>query len=73
MYFIFNLTELLSSYACTVLDRPIVFQQIEAFRISRQWEHEGDKVVSPMHQPPLPPRRYYWYSFLSKAEVIPGP
>jgi len=66
------MTELLLSYPCTGLDRPIGFQQIEAFRISRQWAHEGDKVVSLMHQPPLPPRRYYWYSFLLKAEVIAG-
>jgi hypothetical protein len=30
------------------------------------------KVVSPMHQPPLPPRRYLWYSFLLEAELTPG-
>jgi hypothetical protein len=33
-------------------------------QISRQSAHEGDKVVSPTHQPPLPPRKYTWYSFL---------
>jgi len=26
--------------------------------------HEGGKVVSPKHRPPLPPRKYSWYSFL---------
>jgi hypothetical protein len=26
--------------------------------------HEGGKVVSPAHRPPLPPRKYSWYSFL---------
>jgi len=24
--------------------------------------------VSPMHQPPLPPRKYFWYSFLLNAK-----
>jgi hypothetical protein len=28
------------------------------FQISRQSEHEGGTVVSPMHRPPLPPRKY---------------
>jgi hypothetical protein len=35
--------------------------------------HEGGKVVSPTHRPPLPPRRHSWYSFLLEAESIPGP
>jgi hypothetical protein len=26
-----------------------------------------------MHRPPLPPRKYSWYSFLLKAESTPGP
>ena len=25
--------------------------------------HKGGEVVSPMHRPPLPPRKYSWYSF----------
>ena len=33
----------------------------------------GGKVVSLMHQPPLPPRKYTWYSFLLEAESTPGP
>jgi len=37
-------------------------------QISRQSAHEGDKVVSPTYRPPLPPRKYSWYSFLLKAE-----
>jgi len=43
--------------------------------ISRISAHEGDQVVSPMHWPHLPPRRYSWYSFLLQAEltqIIPG-
>jgi hypothetical protein len=41
-------------------------------QISRQSAHEGGKVVSPTHQPPLPPRKYSWYSFLLEAESIQG-
>jgi hypothetical protein len=37
------------------LDRPIVVPEIEAAIISRQSAHEGGKVVSPKHRPPLPP------------------
>jgi len=29
--------------------------------------HEGGKVVSPTHRPPLPPRKYSWYSLLLEA------
>jgi len=35
--------------------------------------YEGGKVVSPMHWPPLPPRKYSWYSFLLEAESSSGP
>jgi len=35
--------------------------------------HEGGKVVSLTHQPPLPPRKCSWYSFLSEAESTPEP
>ena len=42
-------------------------------QISRQSAHEGGKVVSPTHWPPLPPRKYSWYSFLLEAESTPGP
>jgi len=41
--------------------------------ISRHLAHEGGgKVVSPTHRPPLPPRKYSWYSFLLEAEATPG-
>ena len=33
---------------------------------------DGGKVVSLTHRPPLPPRKYSWYSFLLEAESIPG-
>jgi hypothetical protein len=39
--------------------------------ILRQSTHEGDRAVSPTHRPPLPPRKYSWYSFLLEAESIP--
>ena len=42
-------------------------------QISRQSAHEGGKVVSPTHRPPLLPRKYFWYSFLLEAESTPGP
>jgi len=40
---------------------------------SIQSGHEGGKVVSRMHRPPLHPRKYSWYSFLSEAGSNPGP
>jgi hypothetical protein len=39
-------------------------------QISRQSAHEGGQ---PTHRPPLPPRKYSWYSFLLEAESTPGP
>ena len=42
-------------------------------QISRQSAHEGGKVISPKHLPPLPPRKYPWYLFLLEAESTPGP
>jgi hypothetical protein len=30
-------------------------------QVFRQSVHEGGKVVSPMHRPPLPPRKDSWY------------
>ena len=57
----------------TDLDRSLGLQEVEAPRISIQSAHEGGKVVSPTHRPPLPPRRYSWCSFLLEAESIPGP
>jgi hypothetical protein len=34
---------------------------------------DGGKVVSLRHRPPLPPRKYSWYSFLLEAVSTPGP
>ena len=41
--------------------------------ISRKSAHEGGKVVISTHRPPLPPRKYSWFSFLLGAESAPGP
>ena len=40
-------------------------------QISRKSAHEGGKVVSPTHRPPLPPRKYSWCSFLLRGWVNP--
>jgi hypothetical protein len=42
-------------------------------QIFRQSAHEGGKVVSPTHRPPLPPRKDSWDSCLIEAESTPGP
>jgi hypothetical protein len=42
-------------------------------QISRHSAHEGGKVVSPKHRPPLSPRKYSWYAFLLEVESTPGP
>jgi hypothetical protein len=42
------------------------------YRISRQSAHEGGRVVSHTHRPPLPARKYSWYSFLLETELIPA-
>jgi hypothetical protein len=34
---------------------------------------DGGKVVSLTNRPPLPPRKYSWYSFVLEAESTPGP
>jgi hypothetical protein len=53
--------------------RPFVFEEVEDHRISGQTVHEGGKVVSPTHRPPLAPRKYSWCSLLLQAESTPGP
>jgi hypothetical protein len=37
-------------------------------QISWQSAYKGGKIVNPMHRPPLPPRKYYCYSFLLEVE-----
>jgi len=47
----------------TGLGRPFGLQKAEAPRISKQSAHEGSKVISLKHRPPLPPRRYSFFYF----------
>jgi hypothetical protein len=44
-----------TSNPITGLDRPWGFQEVKAPRFLRQSAHEGGKVVSSTHRPPLPP------------------
>ena len=41
-------------------------------QISRQSAHEGGKVVRPTYRPPLPPRKYSWYSFVKRLSHRKG-
>jgi hypothetical protein len=42
-------------------------------QISKQSAHEDGKYVISLHRPPLPLRKYSWYSFLLEAELTLGP
>ena len=44
------------NYPYTDLDKPLGLQEFKILRISRQWAYEKGKVVSPMYQPPSPPK-----------------
>jgi hypothetical protein len=46
---------------------------VRGSQISRHSARECGKVVSRTHRPPLPPRKYSWYSFLLEAESTSGP
>jgi hypothetical protein len=41
-------------------------------QILRQSAHEGGKVVSPTHRPPLSQRKISLYAFLLEAQLNPG-
>jgi hypothetical protein len=43
-----------NSYLITGKDMSLGLQEVEAFKISIQSVHEGDKVDSTTHWPPLP-------------------
>lgn len=45
----------LASHLYTCLDRTLWLQEDEAPRTARQSANEHEKVISPTHQPPLPP------------------
>jgi hypothetical protein len=52
--------------------QALMFQGGWSSQILRQSAHEGGKVVSPTHRPPLPPG-YIPGTFLLEAESTPGP
>jgi hypothetical protein len=45
------------SFSTIAVDRPLIVLEVQVPRISRQSVHEGSKVVSSTHRPPLPPGR----------------
>jgi len=51
----------------------LLFCMFYIFYNTGQSAHESGKVVSATHRPPLPPRKYSWYSFLLEAESTSGP
>ena len=60
-------------YVKLFLYRPLVPQQLEVPKISKQSAYKGGKVSSPKHRPSLPPREDPWYSFLLEVKSTPGP
>ena len=45
-------------------------QEVEASRFQGNW-HKKCKLVSPLHRPPLHPRKYSWFLFLLDSESSP--
>jgi hypothetical protein len=54
------------------LYRPLGLQKVEAPRISKQMVHEDGRVVSSMHWPPLPQKKFLVLISV-KAESTPEP
>jgi hypothetical protein len=49
-------------------------KKIPVLNVLRQSAHEGGKVVSPMHQLPLPPQKIFLVLIsVIEAESTPGP
>jgi len=46
---------------------------VSTIKAEAHLSQSGGKVVSPMYRPPLPTRKYSWYSFLLEAESTPWP
>jgi hypothetical protein len=59
-------------WTVTLSGGKAILLQAWGSHISRQSAHAGGKVVSPTHRPPLPTRKYSWYSFLSEADSTPA-
>jgi hypothetical protein len=54
----------------TGLDRPWGFQQAEAPTFQDNWHIKVVRLSAPTYRPPLPSRKYSWYSFLLEAGRI---
>jgi len=71
-----HLTPIIPVTHCTILS-PILVIYHTLFLPSTLFNRARCAVVaravSPTHRPPLPPRKYSWYSFLLEAESTPGP
>jgi hypothetical protein len=50
-----HITDGISNFPTTGLDRPLGFQEVEAPEFLDNRHYEGGKVVSPTHRPSLPP------------------
>ena len=53
------------SWVLNLILKTTFFLQNVKHRLST---HESGKLFSSTHRPPLPPRIYRWYSFLSEVE-----
>ena len=72
---------LLSPYTAISIRKAVPLQTLSGPEDSRKLRfpdfmttaQDDGKVVSLTHRPPLPPRKYTWYSFLLEAVSTPGP
>ena len=60
------------SRAEAISEETLRFPGGSGSQVSRQSAHKGGKIVKPTYRPPLPPRKYFWYSFLLEAESTSG-
>jgi hypothetical protein len=66
-------TDFLPHASSAVNGKAIPLQAWTGTWVSRKLRFPDFKTISPTHRPPLPPRKYTWYSFLLEAESTLGP